>query len=40
MSLMVINSYFFTTPPAGTDDLLMETGDHLLLETGDLILLE
>lgn len=27
-------------PPAGADDILMETGDHLLLETGDLMLME
>ena len=25
---------------AGTNALLLETGDHLLLETGDLLLLE
>lgn len=31
-----------TTPGAGVDNLLLETGDHLLLESGttDVILLE
>jgi hypothetical protein len=27
-------------PPAGTDNLLLESGDDLLLESGELILLE